>query len=1058
MPDPHLINRRDLLRYGALLGAAATPLLAARPSWAAAASASPTKSESTYFTPTRVQNARANIERFAWARTERDRAITAAAAFVNLSDEFLWSFVTPQSVSRSLGVLIRYRQRIKGSPGPDGAEINKFGNYPWKIDVINRPWKIQSPVTGELYPSNDFASFYQAGLNEHGIFDPTLARERGSQFLVNELYPERGPGWGVDDGMGWTDPDGDTWTFIAYYNHWGVWNTGGGQTFHGFILRALDSLRNAYLYTGDARYAHKGLVLLDRIADLYPEMDVSAYKWEDGFDNGDPNVHTVQGKILHDIWENGIARTFILAYDGLYPAIETDSALTQFAEAQRAKYKLTTPKSTPSNIRNHIQDNILRLIYPAVQNSRIRGNTGMHQGVLALAAVVLDEENTSKEWLDFVFKPGDLVRIEDPSAPYGRRYVVTGGNLARVMINDVDRDGWGNEAAPGYNVGWLSNFLQLADAIDGYERYPDYDLFGNVKFLNMFTACYKIYMLARYTPPIGDSGTTGATGLTGALATDLLGYVKTKDPNLAQLVYLRNGNKTTNLHGSIFDAEPEQVVTEIQDIITARGTFNPGSTHQTGYGFSALRDGEGKYAHGLWMYYGRSSGHGHRDTLNLGVHGSGMDLAPDLGYPEVTGSDPERLNWTMATASHNTVVVDEKSQSTQWVAVPRLISETDRVKLVEVDAPLVYRDTDLYRRTLAMIKIDDLNSYGVDFFRIDGGNSHVFSFHGAKGVVTTGGLALTPQTGGSYAGPNVPFQDPTYNANGRLCGFNYLNAVERDAAPAGAFHVDWKVGDNWNVHPVDPDAHLRLTMLSDVDDVALADGIPPRNKPGNPDRLRYLLARRQGQNIRSNFVSVIETYEGQSSIASSTMVQVTDEEGNAVEPFEAAAVKVRLTNGRVDYIVSALDDAKRYLVDGNLVFRGRFGVYSDTYQFLHDCRQFGSRTPAATSRVEGTVAAFTRELSLQNEITVQVEGARLGARFDVQTLVGSYIHVATDNVRNGTYRIAGARMIEPDLFALSIGDQTLIRSLLNPQDSNGGYTYDLAVGARLTIPLTYETS
>src|SRR5699024_3479397 len=36
----------------------------------------------------------------------------------------------------------------------------------------------------------------------------------------------------------------------------------------------------------------------------------------------------------------------------------------------------------------------------------------------------------------------------------------------------------------------------------------------------------------------------------------------------------------------------------------------------------------------LWMYYGRNTGHGHKDTLNIGLHAFGIDLSPDLGYPE----------------------------------------------------------------------------------------------------------------------------------------------------------------------------------------------------------------------------------------------------------------------------------------------------------------------------------------------------------------------------------------------------------------------------------------
>ena len=41
----------------------------------------------------------------------------------------------------------------------------------------------------------------------------------------------------------------------------------------------------------------------------------------------------------------------------------------------------------------------------------------------------------------------------------------------------------------------------------------------------------------------------------------------------------------------------------------------------------------------------------------------GLNLAPDLGYPEQTGSQPNRMEWVRTTLSHNTVVVNEKEHN-----------------------------------------------------------------------------------------------------------------------------------------------------------------------------------------------------------------------------------------------------------------------------------------------------------------------------------------------------------------------------------------------------------
>src|SRR5690606_7478690 len=146
------------------------------------------------------------------------------------------------------------------------------------------------------------------------------------------------------------------------------------------------------------------------------------------------------------------------------------------------------------------------------------------------------------------------------------------------------------------------------------------------------------------------------------------------------------------------------------------------------------------------VYYGRRGGHGHRDTLNIGLHAYGLDLSPDLGYPEVADSvHPQRHEWVNKTISHNTLVVDRSKQAAQVIAQCRYYDDSDRVKLIEVEAPNVYPQTELYRRTTALIRVDDEHSYIVDFFRVKGGEEHHFSFHGAEGIVETEGLTLVPQ-------------------------------------------------------------------------------------------------------------------------------------------------------------------------------------------------------------------------------------------------------------------------------------------------------------------------
>ncbi len=1131
------------------------------------------KTRTTYYTEEKRAAARANIEAYEWARNEKEGAVAEAERFLARGYDALWKLVTPQTIPRSYAV-----NQALGSP-ITGTEINKYGNYPWAADPETKPWKLTDPSSGYTFPTNDFAAYYESGLDANGTFRQELADR---SLLVNTLYPEKGPNWGVDDGNGWVDENGNRWTFIAYYNHWFVWH--GGQ-----ISRAVNALRDAYVYTGDPRYARAGVILLDRIADVYPDMDIAAYRATDFL-----NSHggTGKGKIIGSIWETGLVKHIISAYDAFYPAID-DPEIIGFLSGKADRYDLGVLKRSAVGIKRNIEDGIVRQVYPGVRNAQIRGNNGMHQATLAMAAVVLDAMPETKEWLDFNFRTGGLV-----SGPYR----VTGGNISALLVDDVDRDGAGNEASPAYNSGWVGLFQEMADILDGYDRYPEADLYRNAKFRKMFSAMYPLMLSDRYFALIGDTGNAGGPANFLDQGQLLTAFEKYGDPIYAQLAYYRNGNQAEGLHGEIFSPNPGRLAEDIRAIVETHGPLNLKSSNLTGYGFAALRDGENRrrfsgigynfsqlpiseatagyqsfsnsgtiqfnaeapgqsiafefevpktdryeinlkpfraasygiydvtidgnavgridfygssgasskletiaeleltegehrirfegvgkrdaasnYKLGViqlllydeaalavkndprnvdtqrdvWMYYGRNGGHGHKDTLNIGLHAFGLDLLPEMGYPEFADwSTPRRSEWENHTISHNTVLVDRSKQQTQIVAQPVGFHDGEMVKLVEAEAPLVYPQAEMYRRTTAMIKVDDANSYAVDFFRVKGGSEHHFSFHAADAVVTTEDLELTAQPTGTYAGPGVEFGkrpagDSVAGAGYMGPGFHFLKNVAKDETPADRFTVDWNVKDTWDIYGegagAPTDIHLRLTMLGETDDVALADGVPPQNKPGNPAAMRYLIAHRTGPQLSSTFTSVIEPYRGERYIASIEAVPVT-ENGRATADEDARAVKVTLTNGRTDYIVSSVHPNVEYVIDGKFAFMGGFGVYSE-----QDGRQVIEYTHGSVAAT-GTVVDFTRELSVENEIVVRMDDSEL----DTELLEGQYVYIENDGVRNASYRIEAASSLGDGRYALDVGDVTPIRSWTDPNDFAKGFIYDVAVGARLRIPLTDE--
>jgi hypothetical protein len=1048
---PPRLGRRTVLRAGLAAGAGLIPALrgvssaAAAPVAPSAAATAPVKTRSTYYTPERVASARRNIDEFAWAQHIRDSVMGAADRMAAQADDWLWSLPPGQTLPRSINVNYEL-----GSP-VTGRDVYQLGFYPFTYDPWNQPWKIIDPLAQQrglpyVFPSNDFGSFYRSALDEHGVFDPS----RGDPaFLVNELYPEQGPDWLVDNGLGWFDDDGNRWTPIAYYCHYAIWYGSGSQ-----IGPGLQSLRDAYLYTGDVKYAHAGIIVLDRIADLYPSMSTGAYPYPD-FRNNDP--YTNKGKILGSIWETGYARDLVAAYDAFFPALaDGDPAdVVPLLSAKAQQYGLP-PKDSVEAIRLNIENGLLRQIYPSVKSAQIYGNFGSHQSTLAMAGVVLDYPDETAEWFDFLFAAGEIV--PDPE------YHVTGGNVYPTLVDTIDRDGWGAESSPFYSNTWFDNLKVVADVLDGYEGYPGVDLYGNPKFRKMFTAGPRIVGLDKFLPSIGDSGACGQPGIGLTKPNYVKGYEEYDESIDAQLAYLLNKNQSSGLNTGIFSDDPAATEQGIQGVIDADGPLDLPSDNLTGYGLAFLRDGS--VAGGrreAWVYYGRSNAaHSNLDTLNLGLYAFGLDLLPDHGYPEATDYSNFTVEFTHNTVAHNTVIVDATPQTGAWVGEPHGFAGGSRVQFADIAAPKAYSQASTYRRATAMVTVDDENSYLIDVFRIVGGSDHVFSFHAAEGPVSTDNLTLADQPTGTYAGPDVPIGVRLATPTDRTSpGYNWLDQVARDEAPQAPFSLDWAVVDTWDADNPDPQAHLRLSVLSDVDDVALADGQPPQNNPRNPRRLRYALLHRKARGeapLASQFVTVVEPYRSDPLVAEATLAPVRVV-GGAVQSHEVTAVKVRLANGRVDYVVSSMRPDVTLVVDGAFTFQGSFGVCSVRGRQVEHVFSHGSlvRAPGAGRsdgpiEVTGRLDDYTRDLVADNTLLVTPDDAVP----DPGSLVGEYVYVENDGERNAAYRIVGAGADQRGRLTIDIGNATTVRGYVDDTDFSQGFRYDVATGARVRIPLTRE--
>ena len=939
------------------------------------------------YTAERIANARVNCQSYDWAASIRDAAVAQAQPWVTKSDEELWSMVPGQDLPRCIDVTMDR----KVTEGPRrlgclncGDKIDAHGNYPYEPQFEKRPWKLTCPACGVVFPTNDFGKYYASAIDERGLFNPAKGDR---SLLFNTNHPDPADPlhkFGVDDGFGYIDENGRVHRFIGYYT-WKYWR---------YLQDGLASLANAYLYTGDARYAHKAAILLDRISDVYPEMDWKPYA-DRGWYHSDGGSGV--GKIEGRIWECHRVTMMADAYDKILSGTIDAREVYAFLERQSKRYRLPREKGTRQLLVRNIDDNLLREAVRAIHAGQIIGNEGMHQRTMATCAVALHTEPETSQWLDWIFAP-------------------EGGALPGLIVGNLDRDGISPEAGPGYALLWGAGFAEVANLIAEYPSYTKQNLYRDFpQFRATFTAAWRMCALGLATPNIGDSGATGSVQRV-ALRPDFIaeGYRYTRDPEMAIAAYRANGNSARGLGRDIFARDPDTLAAEIERLGQQAGPRPIQSTLLSGYGLS-LMESAANDGTALSCYYGRTIMHGHLDLLNFDLLAFGKWIAPDHGYPEFATTWPHRTAVTLNTLAHNTVVVDQQPQQRHYGGKTRLFQRLPGMTVLQADAPGGYPQAKKYRRTMMLIDTPDENAYLVDLFDITGGSDHVYSFHGPPGKITATELSLVEQQGGTYAGENVPFK-----SDQGPVGYSWFYNVRRDQNPPAQYLLDWRGEDG--------KANLRFHGLTACNDVALADADPPQNKPGNPRRLGYSLLHRAAEGeLSSRFLGVIEPYHGEPFVRSARRV-----EG---EYAEAIALRVELVDGTVDQII--LED------DGEITH-------------VRQIAGEASRTTRITRGMTGTVAKMNRELNgggwmwLKGSVPAGVElaGQYIHIDNDNERDATYLIHSAERD--GGLVKI----YCGPISFVRGYAGPTAsIRGRPLPRSYEHGFLYDFEEGAPFHIPL-----
>ena len=824
-----------------------------------AAAEAPLKRESTLYPAEVVARVREQVRDAAWGASVREDLVQHAAFWREMDDEALWSLMFGPTLERSWMVWSNGHSPVTGEPVP---------MYNWVVKAQEMPWKLQDPTSGEWFPKNDFKAFYDSGLNARGIFEHARADR---SLLFNTEHPDPADPlhlFGVDDGTGYVNAQGERWRFVATYLIYGQWKQ--------LVLGGIRGLGAAYLVTGDPVYARKAGILIDRVADLYPEFD---FKTQAILYEGPGSAGYVS--TWHDTCEE--TREMVMAYDMVFDALKEDAELVRFLAAKASAHGLENPKTSFADIQRNIETRILR---DALANpEKIHSNYPRAEILKAIITRVLPE---SEEAFWAIAGPMleratavDGVTGEKGLAGYSA-YVITA--LANFLAEFSKSD-------PGFLLECFARAPRLRETyrffIDTLCLQQYYPHIGDDGY---FAGRYGAYAGMHFLKPGGSPMSFSSWTILPPSNYRLLWqlYEITGDPAYVQVLYMANGYRLDGLPHDVFGEDSTAFQARVAEVIAREGTLiAPGSVNKQEWRLAILRGGAGAHERALWIDYDAGGGHGHQDGLNLGLYAHGLDFMPEFGYPPVQfgGWGAPRARWYTMTAAHNTVVVDGKNQP-HGAGETTLWGDGQHVRAIRVRGEAMNHGN-RYERTAILVEVDAAQFYVVDVFRVAGGQEHTKFQHSHFGTLSTERLTLQP---------TEPYGHDTQMRDFHL----------DPGAPPG-WQAHWQIEDRHQLlaAPEGLGMHYWDFTAGAAAGTAEAWIVPGLYEASEEVWIPRLFVRRTGDGatpLESTFVAVVQPYRGQGSIEMIERLPVSGPGGGMLGDTHVA-LRITHTSGVRDLIL-----------------------------------------------------------------------------------------------------------------------------------------------------------
>jgi len=281
------------------------------------------------------------------------------------------------------------------------------------------------------------------------------------------------------------------------------------------------------------------------------------------------------------------------------------------------------------------------------------------------------------------------------------------------------------------------------------------------------------------------------------------------------------------------------------------------------FGNAAIGSGSGDNQFLLNLNWSGNFGHHHLDNASIILYGAGEELLSDIGY-----THSKYRGWTLHTASHNTVVIDQKPQDVgtkEKPATGNLIfyDDTDEhVKVIDVDASAAYQNFNQYRRKLIYIHVAEGKDYVIDRFDVEGGTTHDWFLHGMaeeEGLLETSidlnkpVSTLVPAWGGTARPKNQYEAD---NEGKKIHAYGYLRDI-RSGFSDQSWMATWKYkSSGLRIHNLINTSNEVFRFKSPSVRPANEDD----NKLDNYMRLGYMQRHSGG---KSSFIAVHEPFKSE---------------------------------------------------------------------------------------------------------------------------------------------------------------------------------------------------